>query len=179
MRRRAFEFIRCSLMVGGTGFGRNDEAKAEPLLAQTPPITLQIACQIAKAHESGNSRTNREGTAGRWSESLHLGPGGWSESLHLGPAGGANRSTWNRRRKPRFTPSTHLFGGECGSLPRRLPEAEAALEGVGIIPGTTVLGHRLHMDQVTAADDDFIREQGRVQHAADLGDVTAPALLAQ
>jgi hypothetical protein len=33
-----------------------------------------------KAHESGNSRTNREGVPRRWSDSLQLRPWGWSDS---------------------------------------------------------------------------------------------------
>ncbi len=41
---------------------------------------MHIPCQIRKAHESGNSRTNREEVPRRWSDSLQLRPGGWSDS---------------------------------------------------------------------------------------------------
>ena len=41
---------------------------------------MHVACQIRKAHESGNARTNREEVPRRWSDSLQLRPGGWSES---------------------------------------------------------------------------------------------------
>jgi hypothetical protein len=50
---------------------------------------MHIPCQIRKAHESGNSRTNREEVPPRWSESLQVGsgggasrPSGWSDSPH-------------------------------------------------------------------------------------------------
>ena len=41
---------------------------------------MQVSCQIRKAHESGNSRTNREEVPRRWSDSLQLRLGGWSDS---------------------------------------------------------------------------------------------------
>ena len=64
---------------------------------------MHVACQIRKAHESGNERTNREEVPGRWSDSLQLRPGGWSDSPRgverIAPLGSLpTASKWNRAR---------------------------------------------------------------------------------
>jgi hypothetical protein len=64
---------------------------------------MHVACQIRKAHESGNARTNREEVPRRWSDSLQLRPGGWSDSPQgverIAPLGSLpTTSNWNRAR---------------------------------------------------------------------------------
>ena len=74
---------------------------------------MQVSCQIRKAHESGNSRTNREEVPRRWSDSLQLRsgggairPSGWSESPrgHVANMGAATRAL----ARPR-----HAIAAEC------------------------------------------------------------------
>jgi hypothetical protein len=107
-RKRAHElnnlFMRESPSVGSKTREKADEKPCIRVWSSGPrtvapvalmdPVATALAARLMtgttrtsrakrrSAHESGNSRTNREGVPRRWSDSPQLRPGGWSYSPH-------------------------------------------------------------------------------------------------